>query len=192
MTAIAKAARWIALGLSLAAAPAAAQHRGRLFVLDVPFKAAPEANVAAMLRLAGVGPSDTVYDLGSGDGRIVIAAVCDFAAKAGVGVELDSRLVRASRAKIDKAGLTGRVRIIEGDVFKADFSAATVVTLYMSARINNELLPRLTTLLKPGSRVVALRFPVGDWEPVKKETVGGLDIRLYVVRKGDSKRFSPR
>lgn len=172
---------WLALSLALwPAGPAHAQARGRPILLDVPFATTPPEAIAAMLRLAGVGKGDVVYDLGSGDGRIVIAAARDFGARRGVGIDLDPRRVRQGRANASRAGVADRVRFVQGDVFKVDFTPATVITLYMSERINRELLPRLLRL-RPGTRVVSYRWHVGDWPPDRRIVLGGRDIRFWIV-----------
>ena len=155
--------------------------RGKLRLLDVPFATTPPEAVAAMLRLAEVGPADVVYDLGAGDGRIVIAAVRDFGAKAGIGIDLDPERVSEGQENALKAGVASRTRFLQGDAFKVDFSAATVLALYMSARINRELEPRFRAQLKPGTRIVTYRFPIGDWQPVRTIEIGGQAIRLWVV-----------
>ena len=134
-----------------------------------------------MLRLAKVGPADVVYDLGAGDGRIVIAAVRDFGAKAGIGIDLDPRRVAEGKENAIKAGVASRTRFLQGDAFKVDFSAATVLALYMSARINRELEPRIRAQLKPGTRIVTYRFPIGEWQPVRTIEVGGRSIHLWIV-----------
>lgn len=163
------------------AGQAQAQRRGMPILLDVPFVTTPPAAVAAMLRLAGVGAGDVVYDLGSGDGRIVIAALRDFGARRAVGIDLDARRVRQGREAALRAGVADRARFIKGDVFKVDFSPATVVTLYMSERINRELQPRLARLLRPGTRVVSYRWGIGDWPADRGITVGGRYIRFWVI-----------
>jgi SAM-dependent methyltransferase len=121
---------------------ACAPHPGA----DVPFVVTPPEVVDQMLRLAGVGPADVVYDLGSGDGRLVIAAARDFRAR-GVGVEIDPRLVAQSREYARRAGVADRVTFIEQDLFQADLSPATVVTLYLTREVNLRLRPKL----EPGS-----------------------------------------
>jgi cyclopropane fatty-acyl-phospholipid synthase-like methyltransferase len=165
------------------AAPAAveAERRGTLHPLDAPFVVTPHAAVKKMLEMAKVGPDDVVYDLGSGDGRIVIAAVKDFHAKRGIGVDLDIHRVLQGQENARKAGVANRARFVHGDAFKVDFSEATVLAMYMSPRINAELLPRILAMMKPGSRVVVYRFPVGDWQPVQTASVGGQPIRLWIV-----------
>ena len=123
--------------------------------------------VQDMLWLANVGKEDVVYDLGSGDGRVVIAAVRDRGARKAVGIELDPKLVAESRENVRKAGLAGRVEIIQGDLFDADFSKASVVVLYLGHNPNLELRSKLVRTLKPGSRVVSHKFGMGEWKPDK-------------------------
>lgn len=167
--------------LATASDPANAQKRGMFKPLDVPFAGTPPEAVALMLRMAKVGPDDIVYDLGSGDGRIVIAAVRDFGAKAAVGIDIDRKRALQGVNNAEKAGVTKKTTFIVDDVFRADFSAATVVTLFMSHRINRELRPRMSGLLKSGSRVVAFRFPVMGWTPQQIETIDGDEVFLYVL-----------
>jgi cyclopropane fatty-acyl-phospholipid synthase-like methyltransferase len=115
-----------------------------------------------MLRGASVGPGDVVYDLGSGDGRIVIAAARDFGARA-VGVELDPRLVQESRDAAYAAGVGDRATFVWKDIFDVDLSPATVVTVYLFPEVNARLLPKLMRELRPGARVVSHEYPIGDW-----------------------------
>ena len=117
-----------------------------------------------MLRGARVGPEDVVYDLGSGDGRIVIAAARDFGARA-VGVELDAKLVQDSRDAAVKAGVADRVTFVWKDIFDVDLSPATVVTIYLFPEVNARLVPKLKRELRAGARVVSSQFPLGDWKP---------------------------
>ena len=130
-----------------------------------------------MLKLARVDGSDVVYDLGSGDGRIVITAVQKYGAR-GVGIELDPRLVELSRRVAVDGGVADRARFIEGDLFAADISEATVVTLYLSTTVNMRLEPKLKRELRPGTRVVSQRFPIGAWPP--DTTVNFEDERLFL------------
>src|SRR5687768_16128514 len=121
---------------------------------DVPFVPTPQVVVDEMLRLAGVGPKDIVYDLGSGDGRIVITAVRKFGAQSAVGIELDNHLIYQSEESARHANLENRVRFLQQDFFKTDFSQATVVTLYLLPAVMRRL--RETMLrMKPGTRLVA-------------------------------------
>lgn len=130
---------------------------------DVPYVPTTELAVEAMLKLAKVGRSDVVYDLGCGDGRIVIAAARKFGAR-GVGIDIDPERIREARANARKAGVENRVRFIEQDLFKADISGATVVTLFLLDHVNLRLRPKLLSELKPGTRVVSNTFDMGDWK----------------------------
>jgi SAM-dependent methyltransferase len=131
---------------------------------SVPDVRTPFPTVRAMLELARVTGRDVVYDLGSGDGRIVITAAREFGAR-GVGVEIDPALVAASRARIRRLGVSERVRIIEQDLFQTDLAEATVVTLYLSRELNRRLRPKLLAELAPGSRIVSHEFDMGEWTP---------------------------
>jgi len=149
-----------------------------------PFVVTPHRVVEKMLELAGVGPDDRVYDLGSGDGRIVIAAAQKFGARA-VGVEIRGELVTQSAAEIAKLGLQKRARIIHGDMFEADLGPATVVTLYQLTAVNKRLRPLLERRLHHGARVVACDFEVPGWKPqqtvqVTSENGNEYKIFLYV------------
>ena len=132
--------------------------------VEVPDVRTPPEVVTAMLRLAQVEPGDVVYDLGSGDGRIVIAAARDFGAR-GVGIELDPALVVESAKNARRARVAARTQFILQNIFDTDVSEATVVTLYLSPDLNLRLRPRLLAQLKPGSRIVSHDFPMGDWHP---------------------------
>ena len=136
----------------------------------VRYSPTPHHVVLAMLRLAGVRPDDLVYDLGSGDGRIVVAAARDFGARA-VGVEVDRVLASAGRRNVESAGVADRVRIVEQDMFETDLSPASVVTLYLSEALNARLQPKLLRELRPGSRVVSYRVDMDDWTPAQTATV---------------------
>ena len=135
----------------------------------------------AMLKLAHVTANDVVYDLGSGDGRIVILAAKKYGAK-GVGVELDAELVKEARKNAMKAGVSDRVTFVQGDLFKTDLSGATVVTLYLSNSINMRLRSLLQQQLKPGSRVVSHRFEMGDWKPDATVRLEGTSVHLWTIR----------
>ncbi len=135
-----------------------------------PFVTTPEEVAAEMLRFAGVGPGDTVADLGSGDGRIVIAAARDFGAQA-IGIEIDPRLVALARARARAAGVEGRARFVEGDVLLADFADASVVTVYLLPSLIDRLQPRLLGELAPGTRIVSHAFAMKGWRPDRSHTV---------------------
>ncbi|HEU4437634.1 MAG TPA: class I SAM-dependent methyltransferase [Methylomirabilota bacterium] len=132
---------------------------------DVPFLVTPLEVIDRMLGLARVGPDDVVYDLGSCDGRIVISAVKDFGARQAIGIEIDGTLVAKSRHYAQQAGVADRVSFVEQDFFRADFSDATVVTLYLTRDVNLKLRPKLLAELRPGTRVVSFNFDMGDWRP---------------------------
>ena len=132
--------------------------------LDVIFVATDLQVVHAMLEAAKVGPGDVVYDLGCGDGRIVITAAQRYGAR-GVGVDLDPERVREARENAARAGVADRVTFVQQDLFATDVSAASVVALYLSPEINVRLRPKLLRDLRPGSRVVSHQFDMGDWLP---------------------------
>jgi SAM-dependent methyltransferase len=150
--------------------------------LDVPFVPTPENVVAKMLELACVGRADVVYDLGSGDGRIVIAAARRHGAR-GVGIDIDPQRVKEARANARKAGVAARVEFREGDLFKADISAASVVTLYLLPSLNLKLRPKLLAELKPGTRIVSYGFDMGDWKPAETVFVGSSVVYCWIVPK---------
>jgi len=140
-----------------------------------------------MLEAAHVKSTDTVYDLGSGDGRIVIAAVQKYGAKA-VGVEMMPDLCRQAQQRIRELGLSDRASIVEGNVFHVDFSPATVVTMYFMTDSNERLRPNLEKHLKPGTRVVSNQFPIKGWKPVAVERVrAGMEYTIYVYEVGHTK-----
>src|SRR5215204_3781952 len=140
------------------------QHPSR--APDIFFVPTWQPVVYQMLELAGVTRDDVVYDLGSGDGRIVIIAAQKYGAR-GVGVDLDAKLIEVSRQVAREAEVSDRVTFLQGDLFKADISAATVVTLFLSPSVNAELEPKLRKELRPGTRVVSHQFPIGRWPPLK-------------------------
>jgi SAM-dependent methyltransferase len=153
---------------------------------DVPYVQTPHEVVAQMLRLAGVGRNDVVYDLGSGDGRLVIAAARDFGAR-GVGVEIDPRLVARSVESARRAGVGGRVTFREQDLFQTDLADATVVTLYLSPALNLRLRPKLLRELRAGARIVSHDFDMGDWPPARALRIDvrerASQVYLWVVPK---------
>jgi SAM-dependent methyltransferase len=150
---------------------------------DIFFVPTWEPVVYRMLELAGVTKEDVVVDLGSGDGRIVILAAQKYGAR-GIGVEIDPKLVALSRQVAQEAGVGDRVTFIEGDLFTADLSRATVVTLFLSPSVNNELEPKLRRELKRGTRIVSHQFPIGRWTPDKTlhAAEDKTDLFLWVVR----------
>jgi len=134
-----------------------------------------------MLRLAQVRAGDVVYDLGCGNGVIVITAARSFGAT-GVGVDIDPRRIEEANAAARRAGVSGRVRFAVQDLFETDLSAATVLALYLFPELNAKLLPKLRTELKPGTRVVSHQFGIGDWKPERSETAwsGSMDHQIFL------------
>jgi SAM-dependent methyltransferase len=139
---------------------------------DVPFVPTSEETVEAMLRLAQVGPDDLVYDLGCGDGRIVVTAAKRFGARA-IGVDINPERIQESTQNALQAGVTNRVRFVQGDLFTADIQNATVVSLYLLPSVNLRLRPKLLSELRPGTRIVSHSFDMGDWRPDQTRRVGG-------------------
>ena len=156
----------VTLLLSIAAAQDAQPRRKP----DVPYVPTTDAAVAAMLKLANVKSSDIVYDLGCGDGRIVIEAAKTYGAR-GVGIDINPVRIAEAKANAKKAGVEKLVRFEENDLFLSDFREATVVTLFLLPNINLKLRPILLDQLKPGTRVVSNTFDMGDWTATKQFTV---------------------
>ncbi len=150
--------------------------------IEIRYVPTPDDVVARMCKLAKVTKDDIVYDLGCGDGRIVIAAVKDFGAKRGVGVDLDPERIKESKENAEKSGVKGQLEFRVGDVLKIDdLSSATVVMLYMGDDVNLRLRPILQKTLRPGARIVSHRFGMGDWEPERKETFVAEDGDEYTL-----------
>lgn len=148
--------------------------------VEVPFVRTPKEVVVRMLELASVAPDDTLYDLGSGDGRIPITAARRFGAR-GVGIEIRPDLVKKARERADIAGVADRVEFRQGDLFETDFSDASVVTLYLLPDVNTRLRPRLLNQLAPGTRVVSHGFDMGAWEPDEVVTVDETRVYLWTI-----------
>ena len=134
----------------------------------------------AMLRLADVKSTDLVYDLGSGDGRIIIAAAQEYGAR-GVGIDIDPRRIEEANENAKKAGVTDLVEFRQADLFESDFSEATVVTLYLLNTLNEKLKPILLEQLKPGTRIVSHAFEMGDWKPDHTREVDGTRIFMWTI-----------
>ena len=147
---------------------------------DVPYVPTPEKVVEEMLNLASVKKSDVVYDLGSGDGRIVITAARKYGVK-GVGVDIDPERIAEANENARAAGVTHLVEFHKNDLFKEDISQATVVTLYLLPQVNLRLKPKLFKELKPGTRIVSHSFDMGDWKPDKQLDVEGRKIYFWVI-----------
>src|SRR5690349_22713623 len=141
---------------------------------DVPYVPTTDAAVTAMLKLADIKPSDVVYDLGCGDGRIVIAAAKKFGTR-GVGVDIDPARIREAKENAKKAGVEKLVRFEEKDLFQADIHDANVVMLFLLNSVNIKLRPKLLRELTPGTRIVSNSFDMGDWKPDKEAAVEGND-----------------
>ena len=173
----------------LSASLAPAQQAGPSRKPDVPYVPTTETAVKAMLELAQVKSSDVVYDLGCGDGRIVIAAAKSYGAR-GVGIDIDPVRIRQAKRNATQVGVESRVEFREQDLFQADFREATVVTLFLLPAINKRLLPQLQAL-KPGTRIVSNTFKIGDWKPVRELVVkedpndyyyfGSIRLLLWIV-----------
>lgn len=170
----------IAAGIIFAAAIAAAQNNGGPPNLDVPYVPSPNAVVDGMLKLANVKATDVVYDLGCGDGRIVISAAKTYGAR-GVGVDINPERIQEATANAKSAAVENKVKFVENDLFKADIAEATVVTLYLLPTVNERLKPKLLKELKPGTRIVSHSFDMGDWKPDKEEMVDGRHIYMWIV-----------
>jgi SAM-dependent methyltransferase len=173
--------------LAIAAAAAGCEQlpQSALRAPDVPYEPTPQHVVAEMLKLANVGPADIVYDLGCGDGRIVIAAVKTFGAR-GVCVDIDPQRIRESRANAEQAGVAPRIRFLTEDLFDTDIGDATVVTLFLYPDVNLELRPKLWRDLRPGTRVVSYVHSMGDWAAQETRTVqasrGPRKIYLWTIQ----------
>jgi SAM-dependent methyltransferase len=160
------------------AAPAAQEYQSRH--PEVPYVPTSPELVEQMLKLAEVKSTDTVYDLGCGDGRIVIMAAEKFGAK-GVGVDINPERIKEANENAQKAGVTKQVKFIEDNLFNADIHPATVVTLYLLPDVNMRLRPKLLKELKPGTRVVSHSFDMGDWKPDKQIDVDGSTLYLWTI-----------
>jgi ubiquinone/menaquinone biosynthesis C-methylase UbiE len=148
---------------------------------DVIYLPTPRDAVIAMLKLAQVGSGDVVYDLGSGDGRIVIAAVKEFGAARGIGVDLDPIRIQEAADNARRARIDDRVRFLNQDLFETDLSDATVVTLYLLPSLNRKLAAKLRRELKPGSRVLSYRFDMGEWKPDQSLSIAGNMVYLWAI-----------
>ncbi len=172
----------VAVGLTQIAP--AAQSQAVLRDPDVIFIPTPQSVVDAMLKLAKVTKDDVVYDLGCGDGRIVITAARMFGAR-GVGIDIAPKRIKESNENAMAAGVTDRVKFLHTDIFakSTDLSEATVVTLYLLPSLNVRLLPKLRSELKPGTRIVSNSFPMGDWAPERTVDVDGRTVYFWTMPK---------
>jgi cyclopropane fatty-acyl-phospholipid synthase-like methyltransferase len=180
----------LSVGLLLFVAPALAQQtQAPLRSPDVIFVPTPPEVVKAMLEAAKVGKGDVVYDLGSGDGRIAIAAVRDFNAERSTGIDIDPQRIKEATANLQQAekamaGISKRVRFLNQDLFTTDISDATVITLYLLPSLNVKLMPKLKAELRPGTRIVSHSFDMmGQWEPERTIDVGGRTVYYWTIPK---------
>jgi SAM-dependent methyltransferase len=185
------AALLLSLALAVCAPSAAFAEGAGEVIPDVRYEPTPSAVVAEMLRLADVRATDIVYDLGSGDGRIVIAAARERGAR-GVGIDIDPRRIDESRRHAAAAGVAERVEFRQEDLFAADFSEATVVTLYLLQDLNRRLRPHLFKQLKPGTRVVSHDFDMGEWQAEARSRIGRSTVFYWVVPANVSGRWEWR
>jgi SAM-dependent methyltransferase len=169
----------LAVTAAWGALPAAAQTPQTPLVKDVPYVPTPPEVVARMIQMAGVKSGDVLYDLGCGDGRIVIAAVKKPGVR-GVCVDIDPERIADSKRNAEEAGVTDRIRFVQGDLFKVPFTDATVMTLYLMPDVNMRLRPRLLSELPPGTRIVSHAFDMGDWTPEERVVVD-LQPQSYVL-----------
>jgi cyclopropane fatty-acyl-phospholipid synthase-like methyltransferase len=179
--------RWVGFSLTfltIAALPALAQDPRYTNKL-APFVSSPARVVDRMLQLANVKPGETVFDLGSGDGRILIAAVKTYKAKA-VGIEISPKLASMAKDRIEKEGIASEARVVEGDLLQADLTGADVVTIYLATSLNAQLRPRLEKYLKPGARVVSHDYAVPGWKPTKSEELDNKHL-IYVYEMPPAK-----
>ena len=175
-----------ALAALLVAVPVAAQQKGPAFEpqvgqagKDVIWVPTPDDVVDRMLRMAQVTASDYVVDLGAGDGKIAIAAAKKFGARA-LGIEYDADMARHAQGNVERAGVAGRARIVQGDIFVSDFSQATVVTMYLLPALNLKLRPQILGM-RPGTRVVSHSFSMDDWDADEESSLDGRRAYFWVV-----------
>ncbi len=177
------AARSIPLWAALMPLSCLGQNPPPQVMINAPYVTTPGAVIMKMLRLANVNRTDVLYDLGSGDGRIVIAAARSFGAR-GVGIELNQERIQRARENARRAGVLHLVTFRREDFFESDLREATVVTLYLLPAVNLALRPKLLRELKPGARIVSNCFDMGDWKPSKQINVDGCKIYFWSVPAG--------
>jgi SAM-dependent methyltransferase len=171
---------FLALGsVLLAAAQLAAQESE--VKKDVPYVPTPPEVVEAMLKLGNAHAGDIHYDLGCGDGRIVVMAVQKFGAARGTGYDIDPERIKEANENAKQAGVTNKAKFIIGNLFEADFRDASLVTLYLLPEVNRKLRPKLLKDLKVGSRIVSHQFDMGDWAPDKKIEMDWRTVYLWTV-----------
>jgi precorrin-6B methylase 2 len=148
---------------------------------DVVFVPTPPEVVDAMLKVAKVGKGDVLYDLGSGDGRIPITAAQKHGIARGIGIDINPERIKEANENLAKAGVGGRVKFINADLFESDLSDATVVTLYLLPALNLKLLPKLLKETKPGTRIVSHAFDMGSWKPEQTLKIGTREVFFWTV-----------
>ena len=148
---------------------------------DVVYVPTPAEVVEAMLKVTKAGKDDVLYDLGSGDGRIPITAVQKYNVARAVGIDINPERIREAEANLQKAGVGGRVRFLNEDLFEAKISDATIVTLYLLPSLNLKLLPKLLSDLKPGTRVVSHAFDMGTWKPQESLNIDGRNVYFWTI-----------
>jgi tRNA G37 N-methylase Trm5 len=169
------------LALAVWAVPVAAQQAApKLREPDVIFVPTPQEVVDAMLQMVNVTAKDVVYDLGSGDGRIPITAAQKYGAT-GVGIDINPERIKEANANLAKAGVGGKVKFLNQDLFETDLSPATVITLYLLPSLNVKLMPKLKQL-KPGTRIVSHSFDMGDWPAEKTQDVNGRMVYMWTIK----------
>ncbi|BBD71721.1 50S ribosomal protein L11 methyltransferase [Sulfodiicoccus acidiphilus] len=159
------------------------------YIPHVPYVPTPERVVKQMLEIAKVSPGDVVYDLGCGDGRVVVTAAKDFNVKKAVGVEINDERIREVQDNIKKNGVEGRVQVIKGNFFEVDVSEATVVTMFLLTNVNEMLRPKLEKELRPGTRVISHEFEMRGWTPKQVVRVedGNMTHTVYLYVIGENK-----
>jgi ubiquinone/menaquinone biosynthesis C-methylase UbiE len=187
----------VVLGFALFAGSMRAQHYDAPSLDDfknnlAPYVNSPEQAVQKMLDMAGLKPGQTLYDLGCGDGRILITAASKYRVKA-VGVEISEHLARRAAENVKRAGLSDRVTVIHGNFMKTDLAPADVVTLYLATTANESLRPNLEKYLRPKSRVISYDYPIPGWKPIETAETEGLHktthtIYLYEVPASEMKK----
>ena len=152
---------------------------------DVPYVPTPQEVVDGMLKLGSVREGDVLFDLGCGDGRIVVTAAKRYSITA-TGIDIDPERIAEANQNAKQHGVADRVKFVEADLFQTDLSKASVVTLYLLPSVNMRLRPKLWRELKPGSRVVSHAFDMEDWKPTKVEEVNGRRIYLWLITGKES------
>jgi SAM-dependent methyltransferase len=170
-----------AVSLPLAAQTPPPRYANKL----APYVASPNRVVDRMLEMANIKPGETLIDLGCGDGRILIAAVEHYKAKA-IGVEISPKIAAQATARIQREGLTEQARVVQGDLLAADLTGADIVTIYLESSLNQQLRPRLEKFLKPGARVVSHDYAIPGWKPTKVDKSDGRHL-VYLYEMPPSK-----